>query len=388
MHPVYALEDLPDPCRASLFLAGPTPRDPVTPSWRPEALRLLGELGFTDAVIIPEPRDGGWRRSYDDQVDWEAAMRARADLVVFWTPRELAAMPGFTTNVEFGEDYDSCRCLYGRPPGAPKRRYLDARWKEATGREPHDSLAGLLAEAVALLGEGAERRGAERDVPLSVWRSPPFAEWRKALDAAGHRLAAFRLRHALPAGKRHPSAPLFGFLAWAAVGVAGEDRIKANEVFFARPDVAAVAPVFDPGGPQAEVFLVREYRLAGRNPSGFVLEVPGGSSREVHLTPRAIALEELSEELGLAVDPARLVGLGSRQSAPTLASHHTHLFALELTAEEAAWLRALADSGRVLGADKEERIRIVRQPLAGSFEPSLDWASIGMLAAAVRALGG
>jgi len=45
MHPVYALEDLPDPCRASLFLAGPTPRDPVTPSWRPEALRLLGLHG-------------------------------------------------------------------------------------------------------------------------------------------------------------------------------------------------------------------------------------------------------------------------------------------------------------------------------------------------------
>jgi hypothetical protein len=78
MHPVYALEELPDPCSASLFLAGPTPRDPATPSWRPEAQRLLAELGYTGAVILPEPRGGGWRHSYIEQIDWEVAMRARA----------------------------------------------------------------------------------------------------------------------------------------------------------------------------------------------------------------------------------------------------------------------------------------------------------------------
>ncbi len=138
--------------------------------------------------------------------------------------------------------------------------------------------------------------------------------------------------------------------------------------------------------PEAEAFLVREYRLAVRNPSGFVVEVPGGSSREPGLTPRAIALEELAEELGLAVAPSRLVALGSRQCAPTLASHHTHLFALALTAAEAARLRGLAEEGRVLGADSEERIRLVRQPLAGPFDASLDWASLGMLAAAAAAL--
>lgn len=92
MHHIYALENLPDPCRASLFLAGPTPRDAVTPSWRPEALRLLADLGYTGAVIIPEPRSGQWRQSYDDQVGWEVAMRARADLIAFWVPRDMAAL--------------------------------------------------------------------------------------------------------------------------------------------------------------------------------------------------------------------------------------------------------------------------------------------------------
>jgi 8-oxo-dGTP pyrophosphatase MutT (NUDIX family) len=386
MHPVYALEDLPDPCCASLFLAGPTPRDPVTPSWRPEALRLLAELGYTGAVIIPETRDGDLRYAYPGQVNWEVEMRARADLIAFWVPRELTAMPAFTTNIEFGEDYDGCRCLYGRPPEAPKCRYLDARWEAMTGRAPHDSLRAVLAEAVALLGEGAARHGTERDVPMAVWRSQPFAEWYSALTAAGHALRGFQLRHVLPAGKRHPASPLFGFLAWAAVAVAGEDRIKANEVFLARPDTGAVLPLFDPGGPEGEAFLVREYRLAVRNPSGFVVEVPGGSSHDQHLKPRAVAVEELAEELGLAVDPARLVNLGSRQSTPTLCSHHTHLFALVLTAEETARLRQFAAEGRVLGTGGEERVRIVRQPLAGPFDASLDWATLGMLAAAVAAL--
>jgi 8-oxo-dGTP pyrophosphatase MutT (NUDIX family) len=387
MHPVYALEELPDPCRASLFLAGPTPRDPVTPSWRPEALRLLAELGYAGAVIIPEARDGEWRHSYVEQTDWEVAMRARADLVAFWVPRELAAMPAFTTNVEFGEDYDSCRCLYGRLAEAPKCRYLDVRWQAITGSAPHDSLRGVLAEAVALLGEGAERHGAERDVPLAIWRTRPFAEWYQALTAAGHTLRRFQARHVLPHGRRHPSSPLFGFIAWAAVDVAGEERIKANEIFLARPDTVAVLPLFDPGGVEAEAFFVREYRLAVRNLSGFVMEAPGGSSPDTNLPPRAVAVEELVEELGLAVDPARLVDLGSRQSAPTLCSCHARLFALALTAEEAARLRQFAAEGRVFG-EGEERICVVPQPLAGPLDSSLDWTSIGMLTTAVAALGG
>ncbi len=233
MHFVYALEDLPDPCRASLFLAGPTPRDPVTQGWRPEALRLLAGLGYEGAVVIPEPRGGEWCHSHTEQVEWEVAMRARADLIAFWVPRELATMPAFTTNVEFGEDYDSCRCLYGRPPEAPKCRYLDVRWEAVTARAPHDSLHGVLAEAVAILGMGAERYGAQRDVPLAVWRSELFTEWHCAQTAAGHALRQFRVRHMQPHGPRHPASPLTGFLAWTAVAEAGGDRIIAGEVFLA-----------------------------------------------------------------------------------------------------------------------------------------------------------
>jgi hypothetical protein len=236
MHLVYALEPLPDPAFSSLFLAGPTPRDAETPSWRPEALRILAELGYGSAVIIPEPRSGEWRHSYVDQTAWEVEMRARADLIGFWVPRDLAHMPAFTTNIEFGEDYDSCRCLYGRPAGAPKTRYLDVRWQEVTGGVPHTSLRDLLAECVSFLGEGALRHGVERDVPLGIWRSPAFAVWYDALRASGHALRSFRLRYALPSGKRHAASPIRDFLGEAAIARAGDNGVTATELFLVRPD--------------------------------------------------------------------------------------------------------------------------------------------------------
>lgn len=169
-------------------------------------------------------------------------MRARADLIVFWVPRELSRMPAFTTNIEFGEDYDSCRCLYGRPAGSPKNRYLDVRWQEVSGGVPHTSLRDLLTEGVDLVGKGALRRGAERDVPIGIWRSPAFTSWYDALRASGHVLRAFRLRYALPLGKRHPASPVLGFLTEAALARAGEDRVPASALFLAQPEGVIVLP--------------------------------------------------------------------------------------------------------------------------------------------------
>jgi hypothetical protein len=248
MHPVYALEPLPDPVNASLFLAGPTPREPGTPSWRPEALRILGELGYRGAVVVPEPRSGEWRHSYVDQTSWEAEMRARADLIAFWVPRELARMPGFTTNIEFGEDYDSCRCLYGRPAEAPKTRYLDVRWLDVSGCGPYARLRDLLAECVSLLREGIPRTGAERDVPLGIWRAPAFAAWYKGVRASGRTMRSFQLRYAVPQGKRHPTSPIAAFLAEAVIVPAAADVAPKTQLFLAKSDgitVLSPAPIGD-----------------------------------------------------------------------------------------------------------------------------------------------
>ena len=123
MQVVHAHELPPAAVTASIFLAGPTPRDGETPSWRPEALRLLAARGFTGVVFVPEPRDGGWSREYNDQVEWEEAHLQMADVVLFWLPRELTRMPALTTNDEWGAYKHTGKVVFGAPPGAAKVRY-------------------------------------------------------------------------------------------------------------------------------------------------------------------------------------------------------------------------------------------------------------------------
>jgi hypothetical protein len=122
MQVLHALDDLPK----SIFLAGPTPRDVATPSWRPEAVRVLDELGFDGTVFVPEPQNRRWADSYDDQVTWEWEAIHQATVTVFWIPRELSTMPAFTTNVEFGLTVASSRIIVGSPAGTPKMGYLHA----------------------------------------------------------------------------------------------------------------------------------------------------------------------------------------------------------------------------------------------------------------------
>ncbi|MFE9247078.1 nucleoside 2-deoxyribosyltransferase domain-containing protein [Nocardiopsis sp. NPDC006938] len=120
-----------DPTAPSVFLAGPTP-DRSTPvaSWRPTALALLDELWTgpeTLTVLSPESRGGVRAARYEHQVDWETAARGDACAILFWIPRDVASMPGFTTNVEFGLDAPSGRAILGAPPecASPERnRYL------------------------------------------------------------------------------------------------------------------------------------------------------------------------------------------------------------------------------------------------------------------------
>lgn len=54
-----------------IFLAGPTPRDKVTQSWRPNALQILEKYNFSGKVFVPERGDKTHKIDYDDQVEWE-----------------------------------------------------------------------------------------------------------------------------------------------------------------------------------------------------------------------------------------------------------------------------------------------------------------------------
>lgn len=142
MNPVFALQPLPK----SIFLAGPTPRDKDVPTWRPEALEMLKELGFNGNVYVPEADDWAKHDHYDAQVTWEWEALSISTVVVFWVPRDLKAMPAFTTNVEFGLMIASGKCLLGYPADAPKMRYLD-QLAQRHGAPVYHTLPNILKAA-------------------------------------------------------------------------------------------------------------------------------------------------------------------------------------------------------------------------------------------------
>ncbi|MGA4980021.1 nucleoside 2-deoxyribosyltransferase domain-containing protein [Streptomyces cinereoruber] len=126
---VWARE--PIPAGPSVFLAGPTPRlGGDVESWRPAAVEALAEQWTGPGpltVLTPESRGGKRAAHYDDQVGWETAARKAATAVLFWIPRDLRTLPGFTTNVEFGLDAPTGRAVLGCPPDCPnpeRNRYL------------------------------------------------------------------------------------------------------------------------------------------------------------------------------------------------------------------------------------------------------------------------
>lgn len=190
MEIVYAKQPFPKSWSSAIFLAGPTPRDKNTPSWRPEALRLLEESGYDGVVMVPEV-EGEWKPgadAYTSQVDWERKGLDMCDVILFWVPREMspipvkatyplsdearemlrergyqpindldddawkrqvlpdasetafyvpaewsAGMPGLTTNIEFGIYLTSGKIVLGAPESAKSIRYLESVLRSSTG---------------------------------------------------------------------------------------------------------------------------------------------------------------------------------------------------------------------------------------------------------------
>jgi 8-oxo-dGTP pyrophosphatase MutT (NUDIX family) len=364
----------------AVFLAGPTPRSPEVPSWRPEALDLLAAAGFRGVVFVPESASGERAPEYDDQVEWERQGLHFADRILFWVPRDLQTMPAFTTNVEFGRWCTSGKIVFGYPPLAPKNKYL-AWMARVEGAVPiHGTLADTVAAALHDGEPEVERRGGERHVPLQVWRTEVFQAWYRQLCQAGHRLDEARVSWVFaPRGDR-----VFAWVLYTKIWVAGEQRHKENEWVLGRPDISCAVLYHRPAGADVlatRVVLVREFRSAARTPDGFVHELPGGSSSRPGLTARAIACAEVQEETSLRIAPERLRPLGSRQVAPTLSAHHTHAFAAELTAEEMDRAEFLAETLSVAGvAADTERTMIEVVTVRDILERGLtDWATVGMV---------
>ena len=139
MKVIYAREMLPNAFNLvapnTIFLAGPTPRDKDTPSWRPEALEILRRLHFTGTVFVPEDKEWGLSNViYEEQTRWEIKALARSQSIVFWIPRSLPDMPALTTNTEFGLclAFVVDRIAFGVPATAVKVKYQKQLAEEAS----------------------------------------------------------------------------------------------------------------------------------------------------------------------------------------------------------------------------------------------------------------
>jgi 8-oxo-dGTP pyrophosphatase MutT (NUDIX family) len=377
MRVIYAHQPFPKTFDRALFLAGPSPRKPEHPDWRPTALATLAELGYADVVFVPMPESGHAMPSYDAQVEWEAEAIAMSDCIAFWVPRDLAVMPAFTTNIEWGRLENSGRVVLGYPEGAPKMRYL-RHWAHKWKAPVHHDLRDTLKAALDQMGQGVTRSDGERGVPLDIWRTDVFQGWYAAQRGASNRLDGAEVRwvHRVGSNKQW-------LIFWALkvnVWIQAEDRNKVSELLIGRPDVAAVV-LYDAEArdwASTRVALVREFRSAARTADGFVHELPGGSSFEPGDAMPVVAAEEVFEELGLRLNPARLQPIGARQLGATLSPHIATVFSAGLTAAEMDALAAdttphgLIESSEVTWAE----VRTVASLLAAN---DVDWSTLGMI---------
>lgn len=385
---IYSDSPLPNEISGGIFLAGPSPREKSVVDWRLEAVRLLKELDFKGEVYLPIPEkrfwggedDASW--TYDNQIQWECDAREMADVILFWIPRELKTMPGFTTNVEFGEDLSSGKMMYGRPAGAEKCRYLDKR-VEGIGLVVHDDLEALLKATIQRIGSGAVRHGGEVDVPLFIWNTLHFQSWYKSLKLAGNRLDGARLLHhfCLPGGA------VLSFTLSVKVWVEAESTWKENEFIISQPDISVVVAYYKPNPDQgrAKVVLIREFRSTVNNDYGYVWELPGGSSVD-ESDSRKVAHQELMEETGISIDDlTRFEYLGAAQLAATVSTHKAHLYSVQLTESEYQAVAALDEKNVALGNTAEgERTTVHLVDAEDLDQFSLDFSMIGMISCALK----
>ena len=398
MQVVYAREPFPDRWTKSVFLAGPTPREGGPPSWRPKALRALKAAGYDGAVLIPEDRGvngcGITPENYDPQIRWEHEALRRADVVLFWVARDLTPMPrkrrkdpvvlkmpAFTTNIEWGEWFDSGKVALGYPERTPKVGYFRAKAKWLGIPIAH-TLKATVARAIEMIGAGALRKGGETCVPIEIWRTPIFQRWHAAQKKAGNVLLDARVLWTYRIGRDRER--LFFWTLETDMRVGKDGQVVKNGLVLGRPDVSATVLFGKDLGFNTEVALIREFRPSATTSDGFVREPAGGSSWEKR-APIEVAAAEAAEEAGVELTVSRLKDLGDRQLMPTLSAHRARVYVVRLTPEELRALKARGD--RPFGREREgERtwveVRTIRQLLdqADGLQPNdVDWSTLGMI---------
>ena len=383
---VYSLEEPPQSFTKSIFLAGPTTRSPETKSWRPDALKFLVDKGYDGVVFVPENRD----KTYTDFGDtspystWEHRVLDMSDLILFWVPRNLETLPGFTTNVEFGLYAGSGKALFG-PPSGVKNRYLNFV-ADKFNVPKFESLEDMIDKALDILGPGDLRTGGEREIPLFLWNTRTFQSWLQSQKKVGNRLDGAKVYWTFKVGPNKDK--VFYWAIHSNVYIASENRNKTNEGVISRFDISSVVlykrhqNLLD-----SEVVLVREFRCPARTDDGFIWELPGGSS-PTSADPLETITDETYEEVGLVIEKSRFKSEASRQMAGTMSSHHGILYSAELT--EAELERLKSQKGIPHGSDYPDNptgerayteVLTLREVIKNNLT---DWSNLGMILSVVR----
>lgn len=382
----FSDQALPKSVTKSIFLAGPSPRSPDVKDWRHDALKHLETIGFDGEILIPIPfnkfygeeEDSCW--TYINQIKWECDARQLADKILFWVPRDINGhMPGFTTNVEFGEDLHSGKIIYGRPNSAEKCRYLDSRYLEL--KQPlFNELHSLVSYCSQSLGNGSLRAEGEVHVPLFIWETEQFQSWYANLKKAGNKIVnAKLLQHTLV-----PSFGVFSYVLSVNIWIEKEKRFKSNEFIFSRKDISAVIAYF-PSDEGNYILFVKEFRSPVNNEMGIVYELPSGSSPK-HIVPEVNAQHELFEETGLFVqDISRFKYVTTKQLVATLSTHQAHTYKVKLEKEEYDFLLNKQKNLEKMGNNKENEITyvcIINENDLNKYP--IDYSNIGMIFSALK----
>lgn len=366
-----------EPCpagfAASIYLAGPADSE-----WRDELLSLLSSAGFDGVVFCPEPRPGSPAPDASRAEAWRADALACTDLLVL---RFGALDSSGSDCLQLWADWQrSGRMIVCGPrqDGLSRAGASRILFAETPGE--------VISLALRFLRPGALRRAGERTVPLSLWRSPSFQSWYRALSRAGHYLEQIDVEWTHRS--RGMGRPPFLWAMRPRVRVRGERRQLSGEVVIGRADVSVTVLFHRPPNTaplDTQVVLVREFRAAVRNRGGFAWMLPGGSAAQAgerRSDPRHTAVQEVFEETGLRLPPDQLqvVHSGDRQLVASLASYHAQVFRAELTDEQIAGLRATAAAGKALGATPSERCFVTVRRLGDVLhDADFDWSHLGML---------
>jgi nucleoside 2-deoxyribosyltransferase/8-oxo-dGTP pyrophosphatase MutT (NUDIX family) len=333
MQLVYAGQAYPTVFHKSLYLAGPVPRDANIASWRSHALALLTSLGYDGVVFIPEALPGEASSRNDQPWDWEHEALRHSDVILVWLPAAPETRPDTPNQVELGIQIHLGKVIVGLAADA----YLPpdlARLSQQYQVRLHRTLPEIVQAAVTRLGAGAERAGAECRVPLDIWQTRHFQQWYTSQTSVGHSLQdVINIEWVFRVGPER-ALPLL-MAMHVAINVCGEGRIKSNEVVLIRPSIVTIC-AYCPGENrlQDRFVLVKEYRTPVLNATGFVWELPGGSSLKEHTDPVSLAMEELSQETGLHFSRDRFRMIEQRQLAATLFANQACLLAIELEPAE------------------------------------------------------